>query len=767
MALDGVEPDQIVQLAEIEKDGLYLAVLNSPARVRSTASVHFFSVDEELVYENFYADFGPLNLAMLYRYCCKLHKKLKSCEANGKTVVHFCSNEERRRANAAFLIGAYQILYLDRSAEQAFRPLQQSSPQPFLAFRDASVGPTTYQLTVLHCLKALEKAAQVGFIDFSLGGFDLEEYEHFERVENGDFNWIVPGKFLAFCGPHAKSKVENGHPLHGPETYFNYFKKHNVTTVIRLNKKIYDASKFTENGFTHKDLYFVDGSTPSDAIMREFLDIAESAPGALAVHCKAGLGRTGTLIACYIMKHFRFTAAEAIGWIRICRPGSVIGHQQHWLEEKQAYLWLQGDIYRSQQRSNRFNNNSATTDSAPTNNPSNDINSSVIHNNNNNNNLNSAIYNNNNNGTVGVQQPPPPSASAMAVSPSTSTPAMANSGQIVAGTNEAQNSELNSLLAFTQKNENHFTIQLHQSIVHRPASLTPSTRRLQKPESVSVESERGLQKILSQVDRIQLDCENNNAHGNPSSTSAASTFVATTASGATTAQNGQNGAGRITGGPTGPREKERGSQGDQLVKIKAQRNRSSRSVTATGTNISTSQSSRPSSYDDCALPHYMSPLKSMKLHKIELSRREVSSLGTPPVGTSPTSGLGAAAGRGGTISGIGIAIGGSSQGSQQKRPSRSAERRRGNADRSGNATGGSSGGGSGTSTPLRRPPKTEPGSRAGSGGTPRRCASRLMAPTTASMNRYITQIICLEQMASLCVEPGRPFTACASSARSC
>jgi len=29
-------------------------------------------------------------------------------------------------------------------------------------------------------------------------------------VENGDFNWIVPGKFLAFSGPHPKSKLENG-----------------------------------------------------------------------------------------------------------------------------------------------------------------------------------------------------------------------------------------------------------------------------------------------------------------------------------------------------------------------------------------------------------------------------------------------------------------------------------------------------------------------------------------------------------------------------
>lgn len=26
---------------------------------------------------SFYADFGPLNLAMVYRYCCKINKKLK------------------------------------------------------------------------------------------------------------------------------------------------------------------------------------------------------------------------------------------------------------------------------------------------------------------------------------------------------------------------------------------------------------------------------------------------------------------------------------------------------------------------------------------------------------------------------------------------------------------------------------------------------------------------------------------------------------------
>lgn len=43
---------------------------------KDTTTTHYFNIDNELVYEPFFNDFGPLNLGKTYRYCRLLEKKV-------------------------------------------------------------------------------------------------------------------------------------------------------------------------------------------------------------------------------------------------------------------------------------------------------------------------------------------------------------------------------------------------------------------------------------------------------------------------------------------------------------------------------------------------------------------------------------------------------------------------------------------------------------------------------------------------------------------
>ena len=195
-------------------------------------------------------------------------------------------------------------------------------------------------------LKGLHKARECKFFDFK--NFNIDEYEHFEKVENGDLSWCMEGKFIAFAGPHATRETSpGGYQTLCPENYIPYFKRKNVTLVVRLNKKYYDAKKFISQGIDHVDMYFLDGSNPPQLILRQFLQRSEETRGAVAVHCKAGLGRTGSCIGCYMMKHFRFTAEETIGWLRIVRPGSIIGPQQDFMREMEQAMWREGEVFRA------------------------------------------------------------------------------------------------------------------------------------------------------------------------------------------------------------------------------------------------------------------------------------------------------------------------------------------------------------------------------------------------------------------------------------
>lgn len=98
--------------------------------------------------------------------------------------------------------------------------------------------------------------------------------------------------------------------------------------MVRLNELMYDEQDFEEEGIKTYDMEYLDGSNPDDKVIQKFIQLCQREIGkgnALAVHCRAGLGRTGTLIGLYMMHTHKCSARAAIGWLRLCRPGSVVG----------------------------------------------------------------------------------------------------------------------------------------------------------------------------------------------------------------------------------------------------------------------------------------------------------------------------------------------------------------------------------------------------------------------------------------------------------
>ena len=143
-------------------------------------------------------------------------------------------------------------------------------------------------------------------------------------IEN--FGWLIEEKLAG-----------SGGLIHHEE--LSWLREQGIEAIVSLTERSLRREKLLLHrldslGFTYRHIPVVDETAPSQAQVDEFVEFLDEMLGqggpcrepgrtAVLVHCRGGYGRTGTMLACYLVSR-RWGAAEAIAEVRARRPGSIM-----------------------------------------------------------------------------------------------------------------------------------------------------------------------------------------------------------------------------------------------------------------------------------------------------------------------------------------------------------------------------------------------------------------------------------------------------------
>lgn len=152
--------------------------------------------------------------------------------------------------------------------------------------------------------------------------------------------WVIPGVLAGMPMPfiHQERRMSGGGALTAYEDELVTLHSAGVRAVVALLNLPGDAPIYESTGFSFLCLPIPDGGAPTFEQADEFVRFvkaqrAENRP--VAVHCAAGLGRTGTMLAVYFVAEGE-TAITAIERVRTVEPAAVETARQIFFLEQYA-----------------------------------------------------------------------------------------------------------------------------------------------------------------------------------------------------------------------------------------------------------------------------------------------------------------------------------------------------------------------------------------------------------------------------------------------
>lgn len=131
-----------------------------------------------------------------------------------------------------------------------------------------------------------------------------------------NFSWIIQNKL---AGSGIPTSIDE----------FDWILKQGVTSIVTMTETALPKEWINNVNYFHMptpDLTAPDLDKIDSTV--EFIHKKISNDQAVMVHCAAGMGRAGTILACYLVKHQKYSAKDAINIIRKERPGSIQSESQ-------------------------------------------------------------------------------------------------------------------------------------------------------------------------------------------------------------------------------------------------------------------------------------------------------------------------------------------------------------------------------------------------------------------------------------------------------